>query len=332
MKLTLAQLEPHLHQSLSPIYLVSGDELLLKQDAIHLIRKAAKQTGFSERIRLTPEAGFDWEQLYSWLYSPSLLAEKRLLELDFRDILPNKVASTILQEYGQHPSQDNLLLIDIGKVDDKIAKSAWYRSLEKIGTVVTIWPISREQLPQWIRERAKRYKLSLPSEALQLLADYVEGNLVAAAQALEKIYLLKPQTAINTEMVQTILNDESRFTIFDLTDSLIAGDKNRLLHILDSLRIDGTEPVLILWSLARELRLMATLLQAIKQGQTHETLFQKHRIFSRRQASVRRFLTRKKTEDCWQALLHVAEMDSMIKGGTPGNLWDRLQLFCLGMA
>ena len=331
MKLTYFQLEAQLAKKLSFVYIVSGDELLLKQEAIHLIRKAAKHAEFNERIRLTPEAGFDWEQLYTFLYSPSLLAEKRLIELDFRDALPNKTASQILQTYAEKPCADNLLLIDIGKIDDKIAKSAWYRSLEKIGMVVTIWPIPREQLPTWIMNRAKKYKLSFQPDAANLLADYVEGNLIAASQAIEKIYLLQPQGVVNAELITTILTDESRFSIFDFIENLIAGDKRRTFHILDNLKLEGTEPVLILWGITRELRLLAELANALKQGLSYESLFQKYRIFSRRQSAVRQFLNKFSAEDCWHYLKQATDVDRIIKGAMPGNVWDHLQLFCLRM-
>lgn len=331
MKLTYFQLEPHLAKQLATVYIVSGDELLLKQDAIHLIRKAAKLAGCSERIRFTPEAGLDGEQLYTELYSTSLLAEKRLLELDFRDSTPNKTASTILQEYAKNPSPDNVLLIDIGKIDDKIAKSAWYKALEKTGIVIAIWPIPREQLPQWINNRAKKYKLQINHDAVNLLADYVEGNLIAAQQTIEKMYLLQPQTPIDIALIKMILTDESRFTIFDFIENLIAGEASRALHILENLHAEGTEPVLILWGITRELRLLANLAQQRKSGETYENIFQKQRIFSRRQAAVRRFLTRFTAEDCWQHLMHAAEIDHIIKGATPGNVWDGLQLFCLRM-
>lgn len=330
MKLNYFQLEAQL-KKLSPVYIISGEELLLKQDAINLIRKTAKQAEFNERIHLTPEAGFDWEQLYPLLYSTSLLAQKRLLEFDFRDLSPNKTASAILQAYGKNPSVDTLLLIDIGKIDDKIAKSAWYQSLEKIGIVVTIWPIPREQLPTWIMQRAKQYKLVFQPEAAHLLADYIEGNLIAAAQAIEKISLLQAQKTIDVELIQAVLTDESRFTLFDLIEHLIAGQTSRTLHILNHLKLEGTEPILILWAITRELRLLAEMAQAVKQGSRHETLFQKHRIFSRRQAAIRRFLTQFSAEDCWQLLHQAAHLDHLIKGATPGNAWNQLQLFCLRM-
>lgn len=328
MKLSYFQLEPHLKKNLSPIYIVSGEELLLKQEALLAIRETAKQAGFIERIRLSPDAGYEWEKLHTLLNAASLLAEQQLIEIDFHDSAPNKIASKIMQEYGQRPSSQRILVIDIGKIDNKIAKSPWFQALEKNGILVTIWPIPREQLPQWILQRVKKYQLSINQPAAQLLTDYVEGNLVAAAQAIEKLSLLSMIT-INEDTIRNIFNDESRFTIFDFVEALIAQDKSRTLPILETLKAEKTEPTLILWGITRELRLLASLAAQLKQGLTYENLFQQHRVYSRRQTAIRNFLKNHSEETCWELLTHAAEIDRSIKGALPGNPWDRLQLFCL---
>lgn len=328
MKLSLTQLEQHLTKQLSPIYIISGDELLLKHDAMQWIRKAGKKANI-EKTRYTPGINFAWDDLYTLLYSTSLLDEKRLLEFDFRDNLPNKTASLILAEYANNPSPYHIVVMDIGKVDDKIAKSAWYVALEKAGVAVACWPVTHEQLPQWILHRAKKYKLQISQEATHLLADYVEGNLVAAAQAIEKMYLLKPENIIDIHLIQTILADESHYTIFDFIENLIAKDMARTLHILNHLEAEGTEPTLILWSITRELRLLIELAQSFKQGESYDILFKKYRIFPRRHASVRHFLTTFSKDECFHHLMHAEELDKIVKGAVPGNIWDSLQLFCL---
>lgn len=328
MKLTLAQLEPHLSKNLAPVYLISGEEYLLKQDACQLIRKAAKQAGFSERTRLSSDT-FDEESLYHALYTTSLLAEKRLLELDFTQAAPLKAPAALLQAYGNKPTDNTLLLIDLAKIDDKIAKSAWYKSLEKAGVVISIWPIPREQMPQWIIQRAKRYKLPFTLEAAQALTDFVEGNLSAAAQMLEKVYLLQPKQAIDAALIRQVFSDESRFTVFDFIENAFIGDSARTLHILDHLKTEGTEPALIIWGIARELRLLADLSDQLKQGERQDALFQKYRIFFRRQTAFRRFLSRFNSEYCFQLLKETSQLDRMLKGALPGNIWHSLQLFCL---
>jgi DNA polymerase-3 subunit delta len=327
MKLTYFQAEAHLAKKLSPLYLVSGDELLLKQDIMQWIRKAAKHAGFDERIRLAPEG--EGEQLYSLLYARSLLAEKRLLELDFRESSPNKNISKILQEYAENPAADTIVIIDTAKMDAKFAKSALAKACEKSGTLITLWPIPREQLPEWIQKRAHKYKLQIQPDAANLLADYVEGNLIAAAQTLEKLYLLKLQQPVDADIIQNILTDESRYTIFDFTDSLIAGNKTRALHILDSLKEEGTEPVLILWGITRELRLLADYAKQVQQGLTPEQIFQQQRILPRKQTAVRRFLSKFKAADCLQLLKHAAEIDKVMKGAVKGDSFEALEMFCL---
>jgi DNA polymerase-3 subunit delta len=329
MKLTYFQLEAQLAKKIAPLYLISGDELLLKQDALHWLRKAAKNAGFDERIRLSDIT--ESEQLYSLLYSHSLLAEKRLIELDFRDNHPNKNVNKILQEYVEAPAADTILVIETAKIDAKVAKSAWVKACEKSGMHVAIWPIPREQLPQWIQQRARKYKLQMQPDAANLLTDYVEGNLIAAAQTIEKLYLLKPEKIIDAEMIQSILTDESHFTIFDFTDSLIAGDKQRALHILDSLKEEGTEAVLILWGITRELRLLAEYAKQIERGYRFDQLAQEQRILARKQMPIRRFLGKFKFDDCLKLLAHAAEIDKIIKGAQPGDSFECLQLFCLRM-
>jgi len=330
MKLSYAQLAPHLARTLASVYVVSGDELVLKNEALNLLRKAAKQAGFQERIRLSAET--DLDELYTTLHSSSLLAEKRLIEWDLRETTLPKGADTILQDYGKQPCPDSILILDMDKVDAKIAKTRWYSSLEKAGVVVTIWPLSREQVPAWIKERAKKYKLSLQPEAVQRLADEVEGNLAAAAQALEKLYLLNVTTPIDGALIQTLLNDDRHFSVFDWVENVIAGKVARALSILENLKNEGTEPTMILWGITRELRLLAECAKQMQQGVALETLFQQHRIFSTRQPAMRQFLKRHQEQACWQWLLQAAELDRIIKGAVPGNIWEGLELFCLRLA
>lgn len=326
MKLPYFQLEAQLAKGFAPVYIISGDELLLKQDAIELIRQATLRAGFTERLRLTVENAGD---LQNQLYANSLLAEKRFIELDLRDHLPAKAAAAVLQEYSG--SDVTVLVIDMGKIDDKIARSAWYKTLEKIGIVIAVWPISRDQLPQWIMQRARKYKLQLDKSALNLLADYFEGNLIAASQAIEKLYLLQPEGMITGQLIQTLLTDESHFTVFDFIDSLIGGDLARALHILKHLRDEGIEPTIILWAITRELRLLADYAAQIKNGTSYDALFQKQRIFARKQPLYKRFLTHFSTQDCTNHLLYANYIDKIIKGAVKDQIWNNLELFCLRM-
>lgn len=328
MKLTYFQLTSHLAKQLAPIYIISGDDILLKNDALSMLRKKCKQSGFTERVRLHPESSTRWGQLYSILNSNSLLAEKQLIEIDLRDSLPTKTATTTLAEYAIQPNPNVVLVIDINKIDTKMAKLAWLQALIKVGIHVTIWPLQREQLPRWIMDRARKYKLNIELNAATLLADYVEGNLVAAGQYLEKLYLLQFSGTIRVEQIQKIVADESRFTIFDLTNALVEQNASRALHILSSLQEEGVEPIMILWAITRELRTLAAMANEIEQGAALATIFQKFRIFSQRQSAIRKVLLKFKAEDYGYYLLTAGNIDRILKGGMLGNAWLALQNLC----
>src|SRR3990167_419841 len=331
-KLTYFQLEAQLAKPLAPLYLISGEDPLLKQDAIRLLRAAATKAGITEQLRFDPEAQHDWEQVYGLLYASSLLADKQFIEVNLHDHAPNKTATAFIQEYANSPSPDKILVIITDKLDAKATKAAWYQACEKIGVTVTLWPITGDQLPQWIMARAKKANCTLTINAVKLLADYVEGNLVAASQAIEKLSLLSPKKPIDETSIESMMNDESRYTIFDLVDHVIAGKKAKILHILETLKEDSTEPVLILWGLTRELRVLSDFAQQKMRGVSPQQLFQQYRIFPRRQPLIRQFLASHSATACFEALKHALQIDKIIKGAAPGNVWDSLALFCLSIS
>lgn len=331
MKLTYFQLEQNLSKSLAPAYIVTGEEFILIQDSIRLIKRHARQKGYTGQVRITLESGFGPDQLYPLLYSSSLMGDKNLLLLDCKQHLPNKETGELIAEYLKNPSSDNILIFTCNKADDKLLKSTWFKAIDKIGVHLAIWPVPYEQLSKWIMQRGKKFNLTIQPDAASLLADYTEGNLVAAAHAIEKLILLQHKEAISVTEVETIITDESRFTIFDLVDALLNGNATRAFDILNNLQQEGIEAILVLWAITRELRILANLAHEHSSGNTLESLFQKNRIFTKRQPSVRRFITRHQP-DCYGKLItEAANIDQMIKGALPGNPWEAIQFLCLKM-
>lgn len=332
MKLPFPQLEQHVTKKLAPLYLISGDETLLVQEAADIIRQAANQAGFAERVRITVDTGTDWgNHLFSNSQSLSLFASKRLLDVDLTNAKLTAANTKILQEVAEQLSDDTILLIRTHKLDSKTEKSAWFQTLDKVGVTIPIWPIPIEQLPQWIMQRAKKLGLTIAKPAADMLASQVEGNLLAASQELEKLSLLQIDGTITTETIETAVSDNAHFDIFILVDSALSGNRKRSLRILENLHAEDTEPTLILWALTREIRTLADIAKQTKQGSTLSSLFAKYRIWEKRQANVRAFLQRNSLQKCWELLKDAAQIDRMIKGAETGNVWDGFQSLLLKM-
>lgn len=336
MKLSPAQLAKHLQGSLAPIYVVCGDEHLLCQEACDAIRQATRGQGFSERQVFNVETGFDWGQLIEAGASLSLFAEKRLIELRIPNGKPGDKGAAALLDYLARPAEDTVLLISLPKLDGSTQKTKWAKALidGKDVQFVQIWPVDAAQLPQWIRQRLAQAGLAADQEAVEMIAARVEGNLLAAAQEIEKLKLLAEGGQINAETVQAAVADSARYEVFGLIDACLHGHASHALHMLEGLRGEGIEPPVILWALARELRLLAGIAQQYAQGLPLEKAFAQARppVWDKRRPLVSKALQRHSAQRWNQLLMDAQRIDAQIKGQAEGNPWTGLADLCLQLA
>lgn len=336
MKLTPAQLAKHLQGSLAPVYVVSGDEPLLCQEACDAIRNACRQRDFSERQVFNAEANFDWGLLLEAGASLSLFAEKRLLELRLPSGKPGDKGAAVLLEYLQRPPEDTVLLISLPKLDGSTQKTKWAKALidGEAAQFVQIWPVDAHQLPQWIRQRLSQAGLAASQEAVELIAARVEGNLLAAAQEIEKLKLLAEGNQLDAATVQAAVADSARFDVFGLIDAALGGEAAHSLRMLEGLRGEGVEPPVILWALAREIRQLAGIAQQFSQGVPLDKAFAQCRppIWDKRRPLLSRALQRHSSAR-WNQLLQDAQLiDAQIKGQAPGDAWNGLARLTLLIA
>ena len=336
MKLSPAQLGKHLQGSLAPVYVVSGDEHLLCQEACDAIRAACRQQAFSERQVLSVESGFDWGQLLEAGANLSLFAEKRLLELRIPNGKPGDKGAAALLHYLARPAEDTVLLISLPKLDGSTQKTKWAKALidGKDVQFLQVWPVDAAQLPQWIRQRLSQAGLAADQEAVELIAARVEGNLLAAAQEIEKLKLLAEDGRVTADTVQAAVADSARYDVFGLIDATLQGHPEHSLRMLEGLRGEGIEAPVILWALARELRLLANIAQQYAQGVPLERAFSQARppVWDKRRPLVSKALQRHDVAG-WQRLLMAAQLiDEQIKGQAEGDPWIGLSNLCLQLS
>ncbi len=331
MQLRPEQLAEHLGGPLAPLYFIHGDETLLVQEAADAVRSAARAAGHAEREVYTVEPGFDWARLEEAAASLSLFAERRILELRMPGAKPGDVGARTLRAWAERPPEDTLLLIVSGKLDAGQRKSKWVQALEAAGVGVAVWPVGMRELPGWIRQRMRTRGLKPTAGAVQLLAERVEGNLLAAAQEIDKL-ALRVAGEVDEAAVAAAVADSARYDVFGLVDSALAGEAARALRMLDGLRGEGVEPVLVLWALAREIRSLAGMAEAVAGGEAPAAVLRRFRVWQSRQGPVGAALGRFRPP-AWQALLaRCALIDRVIKGQAPGKPWDELVQLTLALA
>ncbi|MGB1237752.1 MAG: DNA polymerase III subunit delta, partial [Pseudomonadales bacterium] len=280
-----------------------------------------KQQGFEEREVLHVEAGFKWEYLLECASALSLFAEKKLIEIRLASQKINKAASQILQQYLELAPPENKLLIIADKLDAGAKKSAWFKQIDQQGLIVEIWPVDEQQLPNWLQQRARTLNLQLNSDAIAMLAERVEGNLLAAKQELDKLVLLQGEQQLSAEDIVAAVSDSSRYDVFGLMDAIVAGQSERALKILQVLSQEGVEPSIILWAFSREIRLIHSVNAGLQQGQSYESLCTKLRIWGSKKRFLKQAAGRQKPRLLEQMLAQCSQIDQIIKGLAEGDSW-----------
>lgn len=321
MKVRPDQIKQHLQQELKAIYFVCGDEPLQVMETTDAIRQAARQQDYTEREVMDVDNSFDWNQLLDAGNSMSLFAEKRILELRLPSGKPGKQGSQVLVEYAQRPADDAVLIISAGKLEGSSKNTKWFKTLDQQGVVIQCWPIAVHELPRWIERRMSAKGLKPSSEAISLIVDRVEGNLLAASQEIDKLFLLYGEAGIGIDEVTTAVADSARYNIYDLVDSALTGDVVRTSRISSGLKNEGIEPVLALWALSREIRQLAQLSEA---GTSMDAAMAKARIWESRKPLLRKALSRHRAPRWRGFLKRCARIDRVIKGIEVGRPWDEL--------
>lgn len=337
MKIKLEQLSKTLNSHSLPLYWLSGDEPLLMQEAADLIRSKYKENGYTERETLNVDKSFDWGQFFQSTGNLSLFAEKKIIELRLSTAKLEDAGKKAIQHYLSDLNPDYLILLSGPKLDAATLKTKWFSEIEKHGAFMQIWPISRDNLTPWLVQRLLREGIHADTEAVHLLVDKVEGNLLAAMQEIEKLKLLTSGASQNTirldaKTVMQVVADSSRYNAYQLVDTALLGDVSRTQKMLAGLKNEGLFPLIILAAICRELRTLLPMLEKKREGQGVNAIIQSARVWYNRKQAVAAALARLDTDSVWKLLDHSRLIDQSIKGLSKADPWIELSLLLLHLS
>ncbi len=316
------QLDAVLKKSLAAAWLVSGDEPLQVMEALDAIRTACRAQDYLERQVFDIDKDFDWRLFSEEAASMSLFSDRKILELRMSSGKPGREGSEAIKGYLENPPEDHVLIVSTGKLDRGSKNSAWYKALDKVGVVVHCWPKIGNELLGWLQQRFASRNMQADQGVLQFVSERVEGNLLAAAQEIDKLYLLLGPGPVDLDNIRQAMTDNSRFSVFELSDSALQGDRARVHKIIDHLAAEGVEPIVVNWALAKDIRVLA---QAAASPAAGDAVLRKAGVWQNRISLFKRCLSRHSDRGLRQLLKRCARADQIAKGMQPGNVWDELR-------
>lgn len=321
---------------LAPAWLVAGPEPLLVMEAADAIRAAARAQGITEReVHDADGRDYDWNQLAASFRAPSLFAPRRVVEVRLPSGKPGKEGAKVLTEFCTDPPPDVVLLVTAGEWSRSHA-GKWSEAIGRIGHVVVAWAVKPHEQVDWIERRARSRGLRLERDAVQLLAERMEGNLLAAAQEVDKLVLLADGKAIDAEGLQALVSDAARYDVFRLCEAMLNGQGAHVSRMLAGLQAEGEVVPALLGMVSRELTIVAALARAQAGGGNLAGEFKAQRIWDSKQAMYRRALSRHDAARWERFASEAGRVDRTAKGrpppGATGDAWQALERLLLAVA
>lgn len=318
------QLPAQLARSLAPVYLVAGAEPLLVQECRDLVIRAAQERGFAERSVHEVTARFDWSRPAEDSAAPSLFSSRKILDIRLPTGKPGSDGSAALVELAKAADPDVLVLVSAGEWNTAMRKLKWATTLAAAGVLVEIWPVKPAQLPDWIRQRMSRAGLNPEPAAVALLAELVEGNLLAAQQEIDKLVLLGRDTRVTTGDVERAVANSARFDAFRLVECALQGQLDECLKVAAGLQRTGVAIQAVTGAIYRELTMVDTARSAIGAGESESAVFGRLRVWPARQALLRRALGRLSARHFGDSFRALSLIDRQSKGRAEGDAWQTL--------
>ncbi|PKM07439.1 MAG: DNA polymerase III subunit delta [Gammaproteobacteria bacterium HGW-Gammaproteobacteria-7] len=319
-------------EPMRPVYLVAGAEQLTVLETADAIRAQARAQGYDER--LVHEAGkdFDWNVLAADFGALSLFSQRRVFDVRLPTGRPGREGGEFLRAYCTNPPPDTVLLITCAEWS-KAHAGKWSEAIAKAGHMAVCWPVKPDSLPAWLRERLQRVDLTLDADALALLVERVEGNLLAADQEIRKLALqLEPGTRLDGPGLAALIADSARYDVFQLLDAALAGDARRAVRVLAGLRAEGVQvPQLMGW-LGGQLLVLAKLAAAAQGGEDISDAMRRQGIWQARQVQFRAALKRHPGNRWDRFVTECARIDQASKGRFDADPWLLLERVLVAVA
>ena len=312
--------------------LIAGVEELRVIEAADAVRAKARNDGYEREVYET-DGRFDWDTLAGDFSAMSLFASSRLLDVRVPTGRAGKEGGDVIAKFCKDPAPGTTLLVTCMEWSKKHAEPAWVNAIGKAGHHLTIWGTPRHKLPDWLLQRMRARGIDASHDAAELLAERVEGNLLAAAQEVDKLALLvERKQRVDALLMEQLVADSARFDAFKLVDACVAGDAARALRILRGLRAEGEAVPALMGPVVQSLLQLAALSIEAARGGDLRSAMNAQRIWDSKQVQFKRAIERHDAARWEGFAIEAGRIDRMSKGRAAGDPWVALERLLTAVA
>jgi len=250
--------------SLDPVYVLVGSERLLIERAIDAVRKAVDAMGAPDfNIEVFDGKGLEASTVVAAARTLPMMADMRLVLVRHVDGM-TPAEQRHLADYLDDPSDTTCLVLTASKLDgrEKLAKTA-----KKQGYLVDTKPLRGRELREFVQAEAAAREHNIEPQAIEALIEAVGDDLAALDDAIERLSLfVGPGQRIDADAVSTCVTRIRVESIWSLVDAIGLKDRRKGVAAAQSLLDDREPPLRLLAMVARQLRIVARMREALSDG------------------------------------------------------------------
>jgi len=304
--------------TISPVYLLTGDDVYRKNLVIEQIKKILQPDDFNYLRSDTSEPAL--AEALAQANTAPVFSDKRLIVLTGIDKLRKdaKGPRESLVRYITSPLPSTVFVLTYDDSKKMKTEKVLPQVCADNGKVVNFDELKNEELSAWIRARFEKRGLHADFQAIDLLAESVGSELSALENEIEKIYLYTADRTDKTVSAQDVLSCigfSKEQNPFELANLILACQRQKAVLLVDKLVDDGEEPVAILAKMTFPILKMARIRRLFDAGFSSSEIVHAAGLFpweSRLANNANRF----PSAECFtQTLNRIIDADAGFKSG-----------------
>ncbi len=255
-----------------PVNVLVGAETLLIERAARYLKKASVGDdgvrGFNDD--LFHGQGLVGAKVAAAARTLPMMAKSRyVLVRDLEAVAASEL--DVLAEYLAKPSPSTCLVLTGDKLlgTTKLAKAAKSLANKGEGAFLSVEPLKGPLLERFVLGEVKRRRCTIDHDAQALLVDAVGNDLAAMEDAIERLSLFvggDKGGQINRHAVEEVVQRVRVDTVWKLVDSIALKRQKNAMEAVGSLLADREQPLGILGQIARQLRIVSRMKDALDEG------------------------------------------------------------------
>lgn len=241
--------------SLLPVYIIAGDDIYLKKQALDRVIKATVEPD-DEMNLIRFGYGVDLQQVYDELNGFPLMADKKCVVLSEFDIDgASKTELDKLLELASESYDTSVFILYFGTYEVDFKKSAKVKKLIAAaesagGAAVRLDHKSPDELSRWLSASAKKQNCLLSSQNANYIIDICSPDINQLTNELTKLCAFVKQGEITREIIDKVCVKSVEASVYDLSSKIISGDTSGAMKLLDELYYMNLDTVIIFYNIS----------------------------------------------------------------------------------